>query len=438
MPYDYQLIYRPGRDSENPADFMSRHPSISNEDDRNIAEEYANYVCKNAVPKAMTVQEIKLETRKDTELQTLIKAIETDDWTSADIKEFKSVKDELTVYNGMVLRGNRIVVPKALRDKAVELAHAGHQGIVKTKRLIREKVWFPGIDRMVQEKIEKCLPCQAATTQGSQSCPQPLKMTQLPSGPWKEVAVDFMGPFPSGDYLLVVIDEYSRFPEVEFVTTTSARATIPKLDAIFSRQGIPDIVKSDNGPPFNGHEFKNFSEQLGFHHRKVTPLWPQANGEAERFMRSLKKCITTSHAEHRNWKQELFKFLRQYRATPHSTTNVSPCEALNRRTMKTTLPEIKPTKPVQSQDERQQSLAQRDDAQKKKIKEYADQRANAKENNIKPGEKVLVKQPKTSKLSTPYNPEPLVVTDTKGSMVTASDGHRSITRNSSHFKTVQG
>ena len=103
----------------------------------------------------------------------------------------------------MVLRGNRIVVPCKLRVRAVELAHVGHQGIVKTKRLIREKVWFPGIDRMVKEKVDNCLACQAVTP------------SKLPTGPWKMLAMDFLGPFPSGDYLLIVIDEYSRFPEVE-------------------------------------------------------------------------------------------------------------------------------------------------------------------------------------------------------------------------------
>ena len=111
---------------------------------------------------------------------------------------------------------------------------------------------------------------------------------------------------------MVVIDEYSRFREVEIVTSTSARSTIPKLDAIFVRQGIPDLLKSDNGPPFNGMEFKNFAEHLGFHHHKITPLWPRANGEVERFMKTLEKCVRTATVRHKNWKQGLHKFLLQY------------------------------------------------------------------------------------------------------------------------------
>ena len=212
---------------------------------------------------------------------------------------------------------NRILIPPTLRSRAVELAHLGHQGTVKTKQLIRDKVWFPGIDKLTEDKVKNCLSCQAATAKSPP--PEPLRMTTLPSAPWKEVAVDFAGPFPSGDYIMVVVDEFSRFPEVELLISTSAKAVVSKLDTIFSRQGVPDILKSDNRPPFNGHEFKNFADYLGFKHRKITPLWAKANGEAERLVQTLEKNIRIAHIEGKNWKQELYKFLRQYSTTPHST-----------------------------------------------------------------------------------------------------------------------
>jgi transposase InsO family protein len=161
-----------------------------------------------------------------------------------------------------------------------------------------------------------CLPCQAST-QGTSSPPEPLKPSLFPEKVWTNVAVDFVGPFPTGEYMIVVIDEYSRYPKVEILTTTSAKAAIPKLDAIFSRQGIPEILKSDNGPPFNGEEFKNFANHLGFKHRKITPYWPRANGEAERFMKTIEKAIRAATVEGRNWKQAMYTFVRQCRATPH-------------------------------------------------------------------------------------------------------------------------
>ena len=101
--------------------------------------------------------------------------------------------------------------------------------------------------------------------------------------------LDFAGPFPSGDYMMVVIDDYSHFPKVELLTSTSAKAVIPKPVAIFVRQGVPDILKSDNGQPFNGHEFEDFPNYVGFKHGKITPFSPRANGEVESVVQTLEK-----------------------------------------------------------------------------------------------------------------------------------------------------
>ena len=77
----------------------------------------------------------------------------------------------------------------------MDLAHIGYQGVVKTKRLLREKIWFPGIDKLTEEKRRNCHPCQVSTPESSKRS-EPLKMTPLPSGSWKEVCIDFAGPYP--------------------------------------------------------------------------------------------------------------------------------------------------------------------------------------------------------------------------------------------------
>ncbi|CAB4043006.1 Transposon Ty3-G Gag-Pol poly [Paramuricea clavata] len=398
MPYNYYLVYKPGKDEKNTADFLSRHPNCSEPQPESVAEEYVNYVCANAVPTAMTLQEIQLETSVDDTMQMVIQAIETNNWSDPSTTEYKKVSDELSVHKGIILRGHRIVMPTSLRRRTIHLAHIGHQGIIKTKRLLRSKVWFPNIDKMVEETIQNCLPCQVATS-GNHPPPEPLKMTQLPSEPWKEVAMDFLGPFPTGEYFLVVIDAFSRFPEVEVLTTVFAKAVLPKLNAIFSRQGLPEVLKSDNGPPFNAPEFESYAKHCGFTHRNITPYWPQANGEAERFMRTLQKCIRAAIIEKKNWKQAMNQFLLNYRATPHSTTNISPSESLNNRKIKTMLPEMPSTsKPEQ-----------------KAMAEY---------------------DPKENKFSVPYNPQPFVVEKKKGTMVTAKNVSKVVTRISSQFKVI--
>lgn len=170
------------------------------------------------------------------------------------MRPFANVKGELLVtQNGIILRGERIVIPKVLRNKAIELAHEGHQGIVKTKALIRTKVWFPGIDNAVEKIIEGCIPSLAATNSKTRN---PLQMSKLPMEPWSELYMDFLGPFPDGRLLLVVVDNYSRYPLVRTASSTAAKTVNPLFRRIFAKFSIPRICRTDNGPPFNGEEFR--------------------------------------------------------------------------------------------------------------------------------------------------------------------------------------
>ena len=180
-----------------------------------------------------------------------------------DLGPFELVRSELSIANGVLLRGSRIVVPKTLQRRVVNVSHEGHQGIVKTKQLLHSDVWFPGMDRMTEDVGRSCLPCQAATQQKPK---EPLQMTELPERPWQKISLDFSGPYPSGEYCLIVVDDYSRYPVVELVSTTSAAAVIPRLDKIFSMFGIPEKSKSDNGPPFQSREFAEYAKTQGFRH----------------------------------------------------------------------------------------------------------------------------------------------------------------------------
>lgn len=129
---------------------------------------------------------------------------------------------------------------------------------------------------------------------------EPLQMTPLSNGPWEQVSIDFCKVAEQN--VLVVTDDYSRSPEIE-VDSTSAKVAIPKLDHIFAAYGVPQVVKSDNGPPpFNGDEFTQFAKYLGSKHQKVSPLWPKANGEVEHFMKTFGKVLRTTTS----WKQEMY------------------------------------------------------------------------------------------------------------------------------------
>ena len=408
---------------------LKDNPAVFNTNE-NMGDQYVKYITINAIPKAMTIEEVQKETEKDETLQAVKQAIHTGDWTDKSLLPYKLASNELSVNlaNGIVLRGSRIVMPKVLWKKSVKIAHEGHQGLAKTKALIREKVWFPLVDKYVAEEIANCLACQAV---GPQNVPEPLRMRPMPSGPWKRLHIDFFGPVPSNEYLLVIVDAYSRFPIVEVVRSTSIETVIPKLDSVFAMHGIPNEVITDNGPPFNSHDFNRYMSLLGIKFNPSTPLWPQGNSEVERFNPPLGKAIRAACVENKNWKQEIQRFLLNYRSTPHTTTKISPAELLYNRAIKGKLPCItkKPTSKKHREAQRNDTLG------KEKMKEYGDKRRHTKSSDICVGDSVLLKQEKKAKFSASFESIPYTVISRNRSRVTAKrkDG-RTITRNISFFK----
>ena len=345
------------------------------------------------------------------------------------VRSFAKFKDELTVSNdnSLILRDTRIVLPKALQRRALDIAHEGHLGMSKTKALVRTKVWFPGIDKSIETMIRECLPCQATTPEERR---EPLNMSELPEGPWQHVSMDFCGPLPTGEYLLVIFDEYSRYPVVEVVNSTSAKTVLPVVDKVFSMFGVPVSVKTDNGPPFNGNDFANFAKYLGFRHRKITPLWPQANSQAERINQPLMKTIRAAKIQGRNWRQELYEFLRNYRMTPHASTKSAPAKLMLAYTMRFKFPQTKYER------DGHDMIKQNDREAKLKMKRYADASHRSKPSNLQLDDRVLLRNKRENKLTPAFDPQPYTVVGRMGSMISAKRGERVITRNASFFKHV--
>ena len=138
-------------------------------------------------------------------------------------------------------------------------------------------------------------------------------MNPMPDYPWQKIAVDLTGPFPNGEYLQVTTREASRYPEVEVIKSTAAKEVKPALEKLFAAHGVPEEIKSDNGPPFNGAEFDQFSEGKWFIHRQVTPLWPESNGQAKNLVKT--KSSITSHLDGKDWHTELYVLIGQYCVT---------------------------------------------------------------------------------------------------------------------------
>ncbi len=192
-------------------------------------------------------------------------------------------------------------------------------------------------------------------------------------------------------------------------------------------------LTSDNGPPFQSHEFSRYMTALGIEHTTSTPLWPQGNAEAEAFMKPLGKAIKTAHAERRPWQQELAKFLLNYRQTPHSTTGVPPAQLLFNRATRGKLPSM--SKEYKLTD-RHNEARENEERKKTKGRNYADTRRRTRHSKIEVGDRVLVKQTRHNKLSTNFSTTPYTVVKVTGSRVVAENNHHRITRNLSFFRRI--
>ena len=341
LDYEFKVEYRPGK--TNISDYTSRQPlPLEQSAKRELVttkdvRHNVNFLIENNIPKAI-IKEETVSAGNDRELQKLIKCVEKKsiDHKDTDLRKYSNVFNELAVVDGLVLRGERIVVPQTLKKAMVKIAHEGHQGIVRTKQLLRAHVWFPGTDTMVEKYVGRCLACQSTTPCHTR---EPLQITDLPRGQWKKVSVNFVGPLRNKDMALVFWDQYARYPVVEFTSSTSADYVIPLFTRVFNTYGIPEEIKSDNGPPFNGSKFANFAQEQGFRHRKVTPGWAEANNDVERFMQTLKKSARTSKLEGKAIWEGVQRTVGSYRATPHPATKKSPDMLMFGRELLRKLPE---------------------------------------------------------------------------------------------------
>ena len=234
---------------------------------------------KEATPASPSTREVERASEVDQTLKLVRDALTSGDWTKMQGTMYKALKDELWILGQLVMRDNRIVMPHALWKRTITQAHEGHQGMTRTKARLREKVWWPQINKQVEGVIRSCHCCQLV---GSRPKPERIRSTKLPDRPWSDISVDQLD-IVDGEHLLVVVDYYSRWPEVVLMRNTDANSVIKGIEGVFRTHGLPETVRSDNGPPFAFEQFESFLEYLDIQHKNGVLLWSQSNGEVERF-----------------------------------------------------------------------------------------------------------------------------------------------------------
>ena len=323
--YNYTIQHKPANHIPH-ADYLSRYSS---------SDEVGDLDCLLVQPLPIGRQDLIADTRKyfGSIMSTITKG-----WNTIQKKKFPEFfkhREEISVTpDGILCLNDRVIIPPTLRSAVLDDLHSGHLGIEKMKSLARLTCWWPELNLDLNRVAKNCSQCHHKfITQPSKWTPWPVSHEV-----WQRIHADYCGPFIGNYYALIIIDSYSRWPEVYFTRTPNSDFTMQALRKTFSREGIPHVLVTDNGSHFAAHSVKEWLKGIGCKHLLTAPRHPQSNGAAENFVRTLKSAITSLNAKtFLELDRGVDHFLMQYRNAAHGTTHISPTTLFKKRILQTNM-----------------------------------------------------------------------------------------------------
>ena len=277
MQYDYELCHRPGKEMTL-VDALSR---LSGADNHPVFDQQVRVHSLVEITDER-IAKLAAETQNDIILQKLMKVFR-EGWPQSikgldsDLRPFWSIRDDISMMDGLVLCGSRIMIPSASRKKVLEEIHEGHQGEVKCKLRAQNAVYWPGMYKEIEGMVKVCATCQELANAKPKA---PMMPMDVPPTAWHTVGCDLF--HFDGEWYLLLSDYYSKMPFVRHVGSTAAPPTIKAMKGIFSENGVPVEVVTDNGPHFIANEYKVFAKKWGFKMTPSSPEYPRGHGLIER------------------------------------------------------------------------------------------------------------------------------------------------------------
>lgn len=278
------------------------------------------------------LEQLKLETARDSTLQALKIQI-INGWpthkhslvnNNPNIAPYWNVRHELSEADGLIFKGNQLIIPDSMKKYILGLIHESHLGIEKCKARARATVYWPGISSDINETVSKCSTC---TTYRNRNQKEPMIAHTIPDRPWQKLGSDIFEH--KGKNYLVIVDYHSKFIEIALMHDKTAGTVITHMKSIFARHGIPEELISDN-MPYNSREFHNFAKEWGFQLTSSSPTYPQSNGMSEKAVQTVKRMLKKA--------RDPYIALLEYRNTPVTGMSYSPAQLLMSRTTRTKLP----------------------------------------------------------------------------------------------------
>lgn len=325
LPYRFKIERVPG--NLNVADALSRLICGSQKDEA-FDEENDKHLLFSLDAGNMNISwaEIQAASETDQELEEARQCINLKRWPKHLIR-YEAEAKHLRSLGPIVFKNDHIILPSTLRNRAMEAAHRGHVGIGASKRILREFFWWPN---MAKEATDYVSACEACLMISRRNPPIPLSSRELPNGPWQILQIDFLilPRCGSGEFLLCV-DIYSRYLHIAEMKRIDARSTNLALCKFFSIWGLPLVIQSDNGPPFQSAEFISYWEEKGVKVSKSIPLSPQSNGAIERQNQGVIKAVAAARQENKYWKVAIEEYIHTHNTRKHhSRLGVTPFELL--------------------------------------------------------------------------------------------------------------
>ena len=249
-----------------------------------------------------------------------------------EVQKYLTFCEELTIEDGLILNGTRIIIPDKKREEIFKLIHKGHLGLNKCKMRAKETVYRLGINEQLEQLILNCQLCLKYSRSKNKDMPHTALDHEIPPLPWSKVATDIFH-YESQSYLLIV-DHTSRFPIVRKLKSMSAQHVAKHFKSIFSEYGWPDTLVSDSGPCYFVKTFTNLMKEYAVNHITSSPHYPQSNGLAEKFVQIVKNLFYKAKDEG----TDIHKYLMIYHHMALASISKSPMQMLQQRSARSQLP----------------------------------------------------------------------------------------------------
>ena len=222
--------------------------------------------------------------------------------------QFGGARDELTIDNRLLLKGNRVCIPPELYQRMLSQLHGGHKGVEKMQHLTREKIYWQGIDTDITEYVKHCKICNKhKTTQAV----QPMMPKDVPEGPVQDLAADFF-QHNNTKYLLIA-DTFSNYSFLYKISSKAADSITQRIKSLISQYGPPKTLSTDNGPPFSSEAFTQFMQKEHIDCITSSPHYSKSN----RFIERQIKTALSTHQEAKLPIEDLLLNIRTQPIGPH-------------------------------------------------------------------------------------------------------------------------